>query len=112
VTNAGMTQPAPLRCSTQSRRRPIMQVKTRIKAGGLNWNHNETLVRAPSQAQGLKVKTRIKAGGVTLNHNETLVRAQRPATGLKVKTRIKAGGLSMNHNETLVRSTRRKRSCA
>ena len=52
-----------------------MQVKTRIKAGGLNFNHNETLVRTPSQAKGLKVKTRVKAGGLTLNHNETLVRA-------------------------------------
>ena len=52
-----------------------MQVKTQVKAGGLNLNHNETLVRAPSQAQGLKVKTRVKAGGLSLNHNETLVRA-------------------------------------
>jgi hypothetical protein len=40
-----------------------MQVKTRVKAGG-QLNHNETLVRAPRQAQGLKVKTRVKAGGL------------------------------------------------
>jgi hypothetical protein len=60
----------------------------------------------------MQVKTRIKAGGVTLNHNETLVRAPRQAQGLKVKTRIKAGGINLNHNETLVRSTLRKRSCA
>jgi hypothetical protein len=60
----------------------------------------------------MQVKTRVKAGGLAMNHNETLVRAQRPATGLKVKTRIKAGGLHLrNHNETLVRSTSRKRSC-
>ena len=52
-----------------------MQVKTRVKAGGLSFNHNETLVRAPSQAQSLKVKTRVKAGGLNVNHNETLVRA-------------------------------------
>ena len=52
-----------------------MQVKTRVKAGGLSLNHNETLVRAPSQAPGLKVKTRVKAGGLNANHNETLVRA-------------------------------------
>ena len=52
-----------------------MQVKTRVKAGGFNLNHNETLVQAPNQAQGLKVKTRVKAGGFNLNHNETLVRA-------------------------------------
>ena len=59
----------------------LMQVKTHIKAGGLSLNHNETLVRAPSQAQNLKVKTRLKAGGLSLNHNETLVRAQQSATG-------------------------------
>jgi hypothetical protein len=52
-----------------------MQVKTRVKAGGLSLNHNETLVCAPTQAQGLKVKTRVKAGGLMGNHNETLVRA-------------------------------------
>jgi hypothetical protein len=52
----------------------------------------------------MQVKTRVKAGGINLNHNETLVRAQQPATGLKVKTRIKAGGVMLNHNETLVRA--------
>ena len=54
----------------------------------------------------MQVKTRIKAGGVSINHNETLVRAQPPAPGLKVKTRVKAGGVSINHNETLVRAPR------
>jgi hypothetical protein len=51
-----------------------MQVKTRVKAGGITLNHNETLVRAKSQVQGLTVKSHVKAGGITLNHNETLVR--------------------------------------
>jgi hypothetical protein len=51
-----------------------MKTKTRIKAGGISANHNETLVRASTQATGLKVKTRVKAGGITANHNETLVR--------------------------------------
>ena len=46
-----------------------MKVKTSIKAGGLNMNHNETFV-----CKGLKVKTSIKAGGVSVNHNENLVR--------------------------------------
>ena len=67
-----------------------MQVKTRIKAGGLNFNHNETLVRTPKPAPGLKVKTHVKAGGLSFNHNETLVRAKPQPQGLKVKTRIKA----------------------
>jgi hypothetical protein len=57
--------------------------------------------RQPAGGSITQVKTRIKAGGVMLNHNETLVRAQQPATSLQVKTRLKAGGLSINHNETL-----------
>jgi hypothetical protein len=57
----------------------------------------------------MQVKTRVKAGGLNVNHKETLVRAQQPATGLKVKTRIKAGGINLNHNETLVRATPRQR---
>ena len=61
-----------------------MQVKTKVKAGGIQLNHNQTLVRDRNQAtadtrprtqrQPLKVKTHVKAGGVTLNHNQTLVR--------------------------------------
>jgi hypothetical protein len=34
-------------------------------------NHNETLVKAAPM--GLKVKTKVKAGALTTNHNETLV---------------------------------------
>jgi hypothetical protein len=51
-----------------------MQVKTRVKAG-TSANHNETLVRAKSQVQGLTVKTHVKAGVGSTQHNETLVRA-------------------------------------
>jgi hypothetical protein len=48
-----------------------MQVKTRVKAGGLNLNHNETLVRAKGQTTGLTVKTHVKAGrAINGNHNE------------------------------------------
>ena len=50
-----------------------MKTKTHVRAGGINLNHNETLVRDASKAKGLKVKTRVRAGGLTLNHNETLV---------------------------------------
>ena len=39
-----------------------MQVKTRVKAGWLSTNHNETLVRAQGQSKGLQVKTQVKAG--------------------------------------------------
>ena len=52
-----------------------MQVKTRVKAGAIAANHNETLVRTPGQATGLTVKTRVKAGAIAVNPNETLVRA-------------------------------------
>ena len=41
-----------------------MQVKTKIKAGGMPFNHNETLVRIQKPAQGLKVKTGVKAGNI------------------------------------------------
>jgi hypothetical protein len=43
-----------------------MQVKTRVKAWGLNANHNETLVRTVKAATSLKVKTGLKAGSVLL----------------------------------------------
>ena len=33
-----------------------MQVKTRVKAGGNNTQHNETLVRAKGQLKGLTFK--------------------------------------------------------
>ena len=49
-----------------------MQVKTKVKAGALTTNHNQTLVRDRAQAtagtrpqaagQGIKVKTKLKAG--------------------------------------------------
>jgi hypothetical protein len=67
----------------------------------------------------MKVKTQVKAGGLQFNHNQTLVRDRTPATagprpqgrrqGLKVKTQVKAGGLGYNHNQTLVRDRARRR---
>ena len=39
-----------------------MQVKTNVKAGGHQLNHNQTLVCA----RGLKVKTNVKAGGIVV----------------------------------------------
>ena len=47
-----------------------MRVKTNVKAGGQQLNHNQTLVRA----KGLNVKTNVKGGGSSLNHNQMLVR--------------------------------------
>jgi hypothetical protein len=54
----------------------IMQVKTKVKAGALHYNHNQTLVRDRVPRQPLKVKTHVKAGRIQLNHNQTLVRDQ------------------------------------
>src|SRR5262249_44521989 len=64
----------------------------------------------PEGRMAMQGKTRVKAGGVTLNHNETLVRAKGQAPGLTVKTRVKAGGGNVQHNETLVRATPRQRA--
>lgn len=57
----------------------------------------------------MKTKTRVRAGVLTSNHNETLVSDPPRAKRLRVKTRVRAGGIHLNHNETLVRDTRRKR---
>jgi hypothetical protein len=66
-----------------------MKIKSNVKAGLLQGNHNQTASR------GLKVKTNVKAGvhpepkrhggEMTTNHNQTVSR------GLKVKTNVKAG---------------------
>jgi hypothetical protein len=56
----------------------------------------------------MKTKTRVRAGALSLNHNETLVRDVPKATALRVKTKVKAGALTTNHNETLARGKRRK----
>jgi len=39
-----------------------MKTKTRVRAGALTTNHNETLVRDTAKGQGLKVKTRVRGG--------------------------------------------------
>jgi hypothetical protein len=51
-----------------------MKTKTRIRAGGVRIQHNETLVRDAAKGRGLRVKTHVRAGRVRFQHNETLVR--------------------------------------
>ena len=48
-----------------------LKVRTGVRAGGQQLQHNHTLVRAA----GLKIKTRVRAGGQQLQHNVTLLRA-------------------------------------
>ena len=59
-----------------------MTIKTNVKAGGRDLNHNESLV----------VRSNVKAGGWS-NHNETLA----------VRSDVKAGRIVTNHNETFHR---------
>ena len=101
-----------------------MRIKTNLKAGGLQFNHNQTVtsglkvksnVKAGASngtinvgsgrsnhnqtvARGLKVKSNVKAGGIQFNHNQTVAR------GLKVKSNVKAGGIQFNHNQTVAGS--------
>ena len=50
-----------------------MTIKTHLKAGGQNLNHNEAL----------RVRATLKAGGHNLNHNETVRRdSDRPAISM------------------------------
>ena len=55
-----------------------MKIKTNVKAGGINLQHNQTVAR------GLKVKTNAKAGDMMNQHNQTM------AQDLRVKTDVKA----------------------
>jgi len=63
-----------------------MKIKTNVKAGGINLQHNQTVARA------LKVKTNVKSGEMTLQHNQTMTR------GLKVKSGVKAGWMETQHS--------------
>ena len=43
-----------------------MRTKTKVRAGRLAANHNETVAR------GLRVTTKVKAGKLSANHNESI----------------------------------------
>jgi hypothetical protein len=47
-------------------KRDAMKIKSNVKAGGMNLQHNEKL------AKGLPIKTGVKAGGISMQHNEKL----------------------------------------
>jgi hypothetical protein len=45
-----------------------MKTKTNTKAGGIKYNHNQTIAR------GVRVRSSVKAGGLIQNHNQTVKR--------------------------------------
>ena len=51
-----------------------MKVRTTIKSGGRELNHNETLSRDAARPAAMTVKTGVKSGAIRTQHNETLVR--------------------------------------
>lgn len=55
-----------------------MNVKTKLRAGKIVTNHNDTLVRVAAVSPGLRIRTGITGGKVVVNHNESLVRARVP----------------------------------
>ena len=61
-----------------------MRIKTKVQAGGLVRNHDQTLLR--DCGAGLKVKTQVRAGGKKANHNETALR--NGAVGLARRPRL------------------------
>jgi len=84
-----------------------MKVKSNVKAGIYNPQHNQTVAR------GLKVKSGVKAGCVDSgskprphtgchNHNQTVAR------GLKVKSGVKSGWYASQHNQTVARGLKVK----
>ena len=43
-----------------------MKIKSKIKAGGMQLQHNQTVSR------GLRVRSNVKAGGLFTNHSQTI----------------------------------------
>ena len=58
-----------------------MTIRTQLKAGGIQTNHNEAL----------QVRSAVRAGRIAVNHNEAL----------RVRSTMKAGRLATNHSEPL-----------
>ena len=52
-----------------------MKVKTQLKAGGVRWNHNQTL----------RVKSNVSASGLKLQHNQALQGTNSAKAGLAHK---------------------------
>ena len=69
-----------------------IRVKSRVRAGELTHNHNQT-------TKGLRVTSRVKVGdpnGLNINHHQA-------ASGVRMTSRVKVGTLPRNHNQAAAR---------
>ena len=62
-----------------------MKVKTKVRSGALDPNHNESLNGTKAASQ-MKVRTKVRAGGGAIGHNHN-----QATKGLKVASRVRAG---------------------
>lgn len=90
-----------------------MKIKTNIKSGGMDVQHNQTVVG------NVRVKSGVKSGSgevdkLGANHSQTISCGSKVETrrllndlnkttlsGLRVNTNLKAGALTLNHNQKL-----------
>ena len=63
-----------------------MKIKTKIKAGGIHLNHNQSI-------RSLKIRTGTRSGGFGTNHNQTWSKR------LKVRTGLKAGAKCLSKSQ-------------
>jgi len=75
------------------------QPKTKSAGGEIAPSHKRP---HEVKGDAMKIKSNVKAGGIQPNHNSTFVSNKLQAKSLKVKSSVKAGALSQNHNQTLV----------
>ena len=68
-------------------------MKSNVKAGGMDPNHNQTITR------GLRVKSNVKAGRIFTNHNETIAAACE--SKVRLRRAVIRAGFYMNHNQSV-----------
>ena len=76
-----------------------LRVKTKLKAGRLAVNTNQSVLRS------LQDKSDVKAD------NSTPVPGQSVARHLRVKTKLKAGAVAINANQSVLRNLAAKTNC-
>jgi hypothetical protein len=56
-------------------------------------NHNEAIAAA---SRNLKVRSNVRAGGVELNHNEAQIRPIINSRSLRLRTNVRSGGITLS----------------